>query len=124
MVMWRPRLHHRQEKAGAPDTCAASYDLRTSARQGQLFEDVPCQTGPGADTEPLVDALQVGCHRALTDEQPVGDLRIAQPLGHQPGDFGLAGAQLTGGDRKSTRLNSSHVRISYAVFCLKKKKKQ
>src|SRR5699024_12853962 len=27
-----------------------------------------------------------------------------------------------GGDRKSTRLNSSHVSISYAVFCLKKKK--
>src|SRR5690349_23904655 len=27
-----------------------------------------------------------------------------------------------GGDRKSTRLNSSHVEISYAVFCLKKKK--
>src|SRR5256885_6336206 len=31
-------------------------------------------------------------------------------------------AQLT--DRKSTRLNSSHLVISYAVFCLKKKKKQ
>src|SRR5207253_8950967 len=34
--------------------------------------------------------------------------------------------QVTGGipeDRKSTRLNSSHVAISYAVFCLKKKKK-
>src|SRR5690554_7676732 len=31
--------------------------------------------------------------------------------------------RMTGGeDRKSTRLNSSHVRISYAVFCLKKKK--
>src|SRR5438874_10274269 len=28
------------------------------------------------------------------------------------------------GDRKSTRLNSSHVEISYAVFCLKKKKTQ
>src|SRR5699024_11746854 len=28
------------------------------------------------------------------------------------------------GDRKSTRLNSSHVSISYAVFCLKKKKAQ
>src|SRR3989442_3797054 len=27
-------------------------------------------------------------------------------------------------DRKSTRLNSSHVRISYAVFCLKKKKRR
>src|SRR5436309_5070671 len=30
----------------------------------------------------------------------------------------------TPGDRKSTRLNSSHVKISYAVFCLKKKKKE
>src|SRR5690349_22720932 len=29
-----------------------------------------------------------------------------------------------GKDRKSTRLNSSHVEISYAVFCLKKKKKK
>src|SRR2546426_2792023 len=31
---------------------------------------------------------------------------------------------LTVGDRKSTRLNSSHLVISYAVFCLKKKKKK
>src|SRR5699024_12663929 len=31
------------------------------------------------------------------------------------------GADLDGRDRKSTRLNSSHVSISYAVFCLKKK---
>src|SRR5438874_9434457 len=34
-----------------------------------------------------------------------------------------ASCQRDGGDRKSTRLNSSHVEISYAVFCLKKKKK-
>src|SRR3989442_5377845 len=33
-----------------------------------------------------------------------------------------APAGVTFEDRKSTRLNSSHVRISYAVFCLKKKK--
>src|SRR5690349_23473441 len=33
-------------------------------------------------------------------------------------------AQSEGKDRKSTRLNSSHVEISYAVFCLKKKKKK
>src|SRR5262245_64555019 len=31
---------------------------------------------------------------------------------------------LGGADRKSTRLNSSHLGISYAVFCLKKKKKK
>src|SRR3712207_7017061 len=32
--------------------------------------------------------------------------------------------RLAGGDRKSTRLNSSHANISYAVFCLKKKNRQ
>src|SRR5690625_5665586 len=40
---------------------------------------------------------------------------------HRPGKLGLGTAYLTGLDRKSTRLNSSHVAISYAVFCLKKK---
>src|SRR5258705_5101320 len=40
--------------------------------------------------------------------------------GLRPGDAGLVEEHL--GDRKSTRLNSSHLGISYAVFCLKKKK--
>src|SRR2546427_8632464 len=35
-----------------------------------------------------------------------------------------ANRSLTAADRKSTRLNSSHSQISYAVFCLKKKKKK
>src|SRR5690554_7022316 len=48
---------------------------------------------------------------------------------HRLGASGLGVSERTGrsergGDRKSTRLNSSHVRISYAVFCLKKKKKK
>src|SRR2546430_12895375 len=41
---------------------------------------------------------------------------------HALGGFGVLDAQL-GRDRKSTRLNSSHSQISYAVFCLKKKKR-
>src|SRR5690606_40462146 len=36
--------------------------------------------------------------------------------------LGKGPAEQRGADRKSTRLNSSHVKISYAVFCLKKKK--
>src|SRR2546430_12437700 len=36
--------------------------------------------------------------------------------------YGYLGAHKDGGDRKSTRLNSSHSQISYAVFCLKKKR--
>src|SRR2546422_7601495 len=43
---------------------------------------------------------------------------------HGPGGLEPGGARaLDGRDRKSTRLNSSHGYISYAVFCLKKKKK-
>src|SRR2546427_5791575 len=43
----------------------------------------------------------------------------------QFGEYLLLGAcdVLAPGDRKSTRLNSSHSQISYAVFCLKKKKR-
>src|SRR2546428_9863247 len=44
-------------------------------------------------------------------------LRLTSPV-----KFHLGPAVATG-DRKSTRLNSSHSQISYAVFCLKKKKK-
>src|SRR5438034_7062289 len=57
---------------------------------------------------------------------PAGDVR--QPV-HQAGRDLAAGVptrlrRCAGvGDRKSTRLNSSHTVISYAVFCLKKKKK-
>src|SRR5947208_5861365 len=46
------------------------------------------------------------------------------PVGHRVVIVGavVSVAVLDGGDRKSTRLNSSHQIISYAVFCLKKKK--
>src|SRR5690349_8350481 len=59
---------------------------------------------------------------ATPDTRPVtiaitGDVMLARSVN----DHMLATAA---GDRKSTRLNSSHVEISYAVFCLKKKKKK
>src|SRR5438105_7155378 len=44
--------------------------------------------------------------------------------GEDRADDRLAPEGLDGGDRKSTRLNSSHEWISYAVFCLKKKKEK
>src|SRR3712207_7665766 len=46
--------------------------------------------------------------------------RHAVPEGQRQGP-GLGGRLLPAVDRKSTRLNSSHANISYAVFCLKKK---
>src|SRR2546430_12397419 len=58
--------------------------------------------------------------------------RSEHDRGHQPGGLRLGPRHHPvrrrdhphrDGDRKSTRLNSSHSQISYAVFCLKKKKK-
>src|SRR5947199_4193696 len=47
------------------------------------------------------------------------------PHVHEPYETVLVCLGYNGrGDRKSTRLNSSHLGISYAVFCLKKKKKE
>src|SRR2546427_6976196 len=55
---------------------------------------------------------------AAHDQRRVPPLRRRQRLrGRRPS------LESPGGDRKSTRLNSSHSQISYAVFCLKKKKK-
>src|SRR5690349_22775920 len=53
-------------------------------------------------------------------------LRIFDPYFRDRGFRPNLDTRLPGGrrDRKSTRLNSSHVEISYAVFCLKKKKKK
>src|SRR5215475_15585009 len=55
---------------------------------------------------------------ANTGSTLVVSTKVRQPFA--AGALGLAPRL----DRKSTRLNSSHVKISYAVFCLKKKKKK
>src|SRR6266478_6993741 len=66
---------------------------------------------------------------SLHDALPIspGAPGPADPLGPAAGRriraSGAGGPLRAGGDRKSTRLNSSHSQISYAVFCLKKKKK-
>src|SRR5690554_7139865 len=55
------------------------------------------------------------------------ELKAQKPIQYVLGAtdfFGLQFKVNPNVDRKSTRLNSSHVRISYAVFCLKKKKKK
>src|SRR3712207_7440624 len=69
-------------------------------------------------------------HRQLAGQRlQLGEMvrqrRLRLPRGgppeHVAGDEGVAVAVP---DRKSTRLNSSHANISYAVFCLKKKKEK
>src|SRR5690554_7771546 len=77
------------------------------------------RAGQGGD-----QAVRIACRddlvvrRAQYQHRP---LEIAQRL---RGIEAFAQQQPDRQDRKSTRLNSSHVRISYAVFCLKKKTKK
>src|SRR2546430_11220296 len=83
---------------------------------------------PRSTLFPLHDALPISSkpHDTFVSTVPVdereGDLlgsyRLVTPLG----DGGMGRVWLAEQDRKSTRLNPSHSQISYAVFCLKKKK--
>src|SRR3712207_7194123 len=72
----------------------------------------------GAFEAGRLDVQRLGVEDCLADRdhQQVA----AQDARSRPVEQGDLGRDL--GDRKSTRLNSSHVNISYAVFCLKKKK--
>src|SRR3712207_7405994 len=70
----------------------------------------------GADPAGPLRGAELGQRRVL-EPDPALCLQLRHPHAHH-----LHGGDV-GEDRKSTRLNSSHANISYAVFCLKKKKK-
>src|SRR5690606_41291984 len=79
-----------------------------------LFRSAP---HGGGQHQHLVDRHR---HRARIAEDG-HRRRVADQHDVDAGLLGDLGAGIVvGGDRKSTRLNSSHVKISYAVFCLKK----
>src|SRR3712207_7870816 len=73
------------------------------------------------DALPIFVGVGVGGDVALVDQPAEGLLAadVAQVVQHLVPEPGVQQVQE---DRKSTRLNSSHANISYAVFCLKKKK--
>src|SRR5690554_8195889 len=86
------------------------------------FEDYKNAHAAGAvkvfdSLESMASALDMPLARLRATFKEIDEL-IASG---QPDPFGRRFTQALR-DRKSTRLNSSHVRISYAVFCLKKKK--
>src|SRR5690606_40119071 len=56
---------------------------------------------------------------AAVDHQPCDSRSVVAHDPHHAGNIREHLPPLTNRDRKSTRLNSSHVKISYAVFCLK-----
>src|SRR3712207_8826578 len=99
--------------------------VRAAADHGIPAEDViidPLAMTVGADTEAVTTTLTT--ISLIRDE-----LGVNMCLGASNVSFGLPQRHALNAaflpmaiDRKSTRLNSSHANISYAVFCLKKKK--
>src|SRR5258708_16427970 len=73
-----------------------------------LFRSPPEDSLGAASDQADLSTLQIELQQALKDEIALHSVAL-----HREAE----------GDRKSTRLNSSHQIISYAVFCLKKKKK-
>src|SRR5690349_14362571 len=98
----------------------------------QAVRDARAQLGAPAFTA----AWQEGLMMTIRQAPPASTLFPYTTLFRSPAPFNVAGSafddraafgiwpsfRIGTGDRKSTRLNSSHVENSYAVFCLKKKK--
>src|SRR5699024_11514733 len=99
------RRHTRSKRDWSSDVCSSDL-LRPDLPGGSAHPAVPGGASP-PPREPRGVPRPLRRHRrAVVPHRSAGRLR-APPLP----------------DRKSTRLNSSHVSISYAVFCLKKKRR-
>src|SRR5438034_4560850 len=101
-------------RAGRGGTSSSRYAATRGAKRFMFTPPSP------VGQEAVFRQIAQGCRalpRLLVQPRQV-EVRVRQPsIG---GDRLLVGLQ----DRKSTRLNSSHTVISYAVFCLKKKKEE
>src|SRR5690349_23993140 len=101
-----------------------------AARACQRDESMPATLPLTARTRIAVSSLTAPVAEAAAASQPLigADAAAVAPLLVATPSLTFTRHDLDsspyGQDRKSTRLNSSHVEISYAVFCLKKKKKK
>src|SRR5690349_23253663 len=68
------------------------------------------------------DIYTLSLHDALPISRAFSDVCRFEGMARHADEERLLGRRIRERDRKSTRLNSSHVESSYAVFCLKKKK--
>src|SRR5438034_8210485 len=118
-------------------TSRPPYQIRGMGEfDSPMFLDDDQRMGVGDDprlgVDRRADVLRKAERVLVCQPVPVAQRRARQPLGDELVDhlralgprIDLLGGGDEAPDRKSTRLNSSHTVISYAVFCLKKKKQQ
>src|SRR5256885_8765442 len=87
--------------------------LFRSDDENQCDEVTAIAPTPSTSTVAIISRRPQQKQHNNDDQQHLNRLRVVEP------SYAKSGA--IGQDRKSTRLNSSHLVISYAVFCLKKK---
>src|SRR2546422_6398588 len=104
------RAQVRQDERGIEQPNAVHVAHLAPSVEQEHLEDVPEEPAPRAVREAELR------HRLIE----VGEQRLQLGLAARGGEAPVARGRVE--DRKSTRLNSSHGYISYAVFCLKKKK--
>src|SRR2546422_2314793 len=115
---------HAPRKSVSPRTSIRGPTPESLARSGRaaLHHAAHASRRHGRCGRLLLRLL--GHHRLGGEQEPRDRRRIEQRRAHHLGRIDDAGLeQILVLDRKSTRLNSSHGYISYAVFCLKKKKR-
>src|SRR4249920_1918968 len=106
---WKGQVAYRSNAVG---------EKLRSAAAGSCAPTIPSNGPSSGDSRSMIFRVARPCSkrgRSRPIASSIGD--ASWPCNRQPKAKSSAGR-----DRKSTRLNSSHVRISYAVFCLKKKK--
>src|SRR5207302_6477522 len=105
--LWRPLHHLCHAPAPTPIYALSLHDALPISQEAVTAWRAVTQANPhdaGAFASLGLDLARLGKYAEA----------VHAKLAKAPASWGL--------DRKSTRLNSSHVKISYAVFCLKKKK--
>src|SRR5690625_1563423 len=124
------RVRVSDARAAAGEQVAARHQVRWCAETADAVagaavvivavkpQDVASVLGaarPMLDTAAVVVSVAAGIPTSFLEQHLDPGAAAVRVMPNTPATIGA--------DRKSTRLNSSHVAISYAVFCLKKKKK-
>src|SRR3712207_7045161 len=118
------RRHTRYWRDWSSDVCSSDLGVRVGG--GRVKIGVTIFPGSNCDRDALYAVERMGAEPVElwhADADLKSSDAVIVPGGFSYGDYLRPGAiaRFAKVDRKSTRLNSSHANISYAVFCLKKK---